>query len=428
MRVSGKIVALLLFLPPGLPLAASAQEPYFEEFPPETGIALFSGRNFSGEVREAFDPFVTLHDLAFNDRSRSVAVLSGQWELCEHVNFTGRCVFVREDIADLNWFGLSGRITSIRPVYEYTLAQHGLMFTRDEFGHIRYVHDESYGYGGWRYGYASSWRVGITHYGYSPDYWRYGYYDPVWGYDPYGFAWTRHGRRVYPARYYQGHPRPVTLNLYWKRRGKDHHDVHRGGPGHDRDRRRGDRDPGREDGWPPAGEPGQRDGERPDWGRDQRADERRFPARPDDFVTPDGPPAGGGRWRPGEGSPRDQDRGYRRRPDTGLPGDSLAGAPGEERPDYSRLPVPSAPVIAPAPEPRGRRDDRPPESGRRAGPGTGSPRAPSLPPPSPPDPPARMVRPPAEASTGVVTRSPPPRARETGSSAARADRGRRVED
>ncbi|MBU4568370.1 MAG: beta/gamma crystallin family protein, partial [Alphaproteobacteria bacterium] len=105
-------------------------------------IALFSDENYYGDVRDVYDPFNKLSDLGFNDRPRSVAVFAGQWELCEHKDFTGRCVFIREDVSDLGWFGLAGRVSSARPVYEYTEAQHGLMFTRDKYGYIRYADNE----------------------------------------------------------------------------------------------------------------------------------------------------------------------------------------------------------------------------------------------------------------------------------------------
>ena len=181
---------------------------------PPAAIALFSEENYYGDVRDVFDPFTALKDLGFNDRARSVAVFAGQWELCEHWNFTGRCVFIREDVSDLGWFGLAGRVTSVRPVYEYTEAQHGLMFSRDDRGYIRYAHNESYGYDTWNYGYASSWGLSISHYGYSPDYWRYGYYSPTWGYDPYGFAWGPRGTIRYTTTY-RRHPRPSIINPYW---------------------------------------------------------------------------------------------------------------------------------------------------------------------------------------------------------------------
>ena len=40
-------------------------------------IALFSEENFYGDVRDVYDPFTSMNDLAFNDRTRSIAVFAG---------------------------------------------------------------------------------------------------------------------------------------------------------------------------------------------------------------------------------------------------------------------------------------------------------------------------------------------------------------
>jgi hypothetical protein len=117
-------------------------------------------------------------------------------------------------VSDLGWFGLNGRITSVRPIFEYTEASHGLMFSRDKYGYIRYADDEIYGYDNWERGYASSWGISSYHFGYSSDYYRYGYYDPTWGYDPYGFAWGPRGTVRYTSTY-RRHPRPSVINPYW---------------------------------------------------------------------------------------------------------------------------------------------------------------------------------------------------------------------
>ena len=261
-------------------------------------IALFSDENFYGDIRDVYDPFGSLSDLAFNDDARSVAVFAGQWELCEHKNFTGRCVFITEDVSDLGWFGLAGRVTSVRPVYEYTQAAHGLMFTRDRYGYIRYAHEETYGYDRWNYGYASSWGISVSHFGYSPDYYRYGYYSPTWGYDPYGFAWGPRGTVRYSS-VYRRHPRPLVLNAYWTgwdwrpsdwRHG--HWSWRDGRHGDDwRDWRRGDRD--HRDGRGGGGRDGRPDDDDDDGygGRGGR----------DDRPTRDVP---GDRWGPGEGGTR----------------------------------------------------------------------------------------------------------------------------
>ena len=115
-------IGALISVPLALAGAAAAQDYGHESGQPPAGLMLFSGEQFQGDIREVFEPVYTLHDYQFNDRPRSVAVLSGAWELCEDVNFTGRCVFVRQDVEDLGWFGLNREITSVRPIYEYTEA------------------------------------------------------------------------------------------------------------------------------------------------------------------------------------------------------------------------------------------------------------------------------------------------------------------
>lgn len=303
MRVSIRRFALVLSLPALVAIPAYAQDAYYDDGQPPAAIALFSSQNFQGDVREAFDPFGSMHDLAFNDRARSVAVLAGQWELCEHADFTGRCVFIREDVADLGWFDLNGRVSSIRPIFEYTEAQHGLMFTRDNNGYIRYAHNEAYGYDTWNYGYSSSVRLSVQHYGYSPDYWRFGYYDPRWGYDPYGFAWRPYGGPRYVSYTYRVHPRPVVINTYWKSHwGKSHKYWDRRGHRDDWRRKpdwRGDpgRGPGRgKDGW-------DRDRDRDrDWGRDRDWDKD----RDRDRDRGDGRPGRGGDGRGGGVPPRER--------------------------------------------------------------------------------------------------------------------------
>ena len=177
-----------------IPLAvAGTAAAQYETDPQPAGLMLFTGEDFRGEVREVFEPVSTLHDYYFNDRAQSVAVLSGAWELCEHSDFTGRCVFIRGDVQDLGWYGLDGELTSVRPIYEYTEAEHGLMFNRDRSGYIRYADNARYGYDDYSYGYGSSTRVSVYHYGYSPHYRSYGYYNPGLGHGPYGFGWTRYG-------------------------------------------------------------------------------------------------------------------------------------------------------------------------------------------------------------------------------------------
>ena len=182
--------------------AASAQ---YDAPQDEAALILFSGADYTGEAVNIFDPIHALPDIRFNDRARSVAVLSGAWEICEHSDFTGRCVLLREDISDLRYFDLDGDVSSVRPIYEYTDAAHGLMFVRDSGGYIRYADATRYGQDDYDYGYGRSTRIEVYHYGYSPAYRSYGYYDPLAGYGPYGFGYSRGGYNTYRA-YHRDRP------------------------------------------------------------------------------------------------------------------------------------------------------------------------------------------------------------------------------
>ena len=190
--------------------AASAQNGDHQAPQESFGLILYSGKNYTGEVREVFEPAFSLNEYYFNDDARSVGVISGAWEICEHSDFTGRCILVRHDVPDLDWYGLSRELSSVRPIYEYTEAEHGLMFHRDRYGNIQYA-DRYYGGSDYAYGYSTSYTYNYYHYGYSPSYVSHGYYNPSFGYGPYGFAYTRHGynpayRKRYRAR---RHARPL---------------------------------------------------------------------------------------------------------------------------------------------------------------------------------------------------------------------------
>ncbi|MEZ5999923.1 beta/gamma crystallin-related protein [Hyphomonas sp.] len=210
-----RFLRLLAVLAAPVAIAGSAMaqtETYAYDAEPDDdppALILYSGVNYSGEVREIYDPIHALPNLHFNDRARSIAVLAGQWEVCQHSDFTGRCVFLRYDVPDLAWYGMDGEISSVRPVYEYTDAEHGLMFLRDENGYIRYVDDEQYGYDTYSYGYGASTSIQVYHYGYSPDYRHYGYYDPRLGYDPYGFGWYGYSQPYYSSTHYRRERPPL---------------------------------------------------------------------------------------------------------------------------------------------------------------------------------------------------------------------------
>lgn len=165
-------------------------------------LILFSGENFGGDVREVFEPVAALPDIRFNDRARSIAVLEGQWEICEHSDFTGRCVFIRQDVENLRYFGLNRNISSVRPIFEYTDAEHGLMFKRDRNGYIRYA-DNDYDYDDRYSTQRNVRRVDVYHYGTSRDYGQFGYYNPHLGHGPYGYNYGRNYSSNYGNRHHR---------------------------------------------------------------------------------------------------------------------------------------------------------------------------------------------------------------------------------
>src|SRR4051812_12119233 len=57
-------------------------------------VTLFSHSEFRGRPVTIARSVANLSEVDFNDRASSMIVTSGRWEMCEHVNFGGRCVVV----------------------------------------------------------------------------------------------------------------------------------------------------------------------------------------------------------------------------------------------------------------------------------------------------------------------------------------------
>ncbi|MFD2271318.1 beta/gamma crystallin-related protein [Undibacterium arcticum] len=78
-------------------------------------IELFSATNFGGDRLSARQDIPNLNSVGFNDRTASLIVYSGQWELCTDDGFGGRCsVFGPGRYAGIG--GLSNQISSLRRV------------------------------------------------------------------------------------------------------------------------------------------------------------------------------------------------------------------------------------------------------------------------------------------------------------------------
>lgn len=84
--------------------------------PPSPGserIVLFDDPQYRGR---SFNVDAAMPGLSnFGGRAESVQVYGGVWELCEGERFTGRCVSVTNNVADLAALGLRNRVRSIRP-------------------------------------------------------------------------------------------------------------------------------------------------------------------------------------------------------------------------------------------------------------------------------------------------------------------------
>lgn len=238
-----KASAALLSLPIMIAGTAHADKPvqhapYGNHVQNEGVILLFDDRDFRGDVREVSRDQRDFSRLRFNDKTESIAVIGGQWEVCEHGDYRGRCVFVRYDVPDLREFGLTRKISSVRPVLEYTDAAHGLMFVRNRNGEVRYADNNlgtygGYSYSNYNYGYTGNYGSQLRHYGYSPSYSRYGFYNPSLGYGPYGFGYSGVSDS-YRYRYGQFHPsyrgsvNPAAIARLRSRNNNGHIGVRRG--------------------------------------------------------------------------------------------------------------------------------------------------------------------------------------------------------
>ena len=78
-------------------------------------LTLYSRDDCHGRSRTVRDAVADLEDVRFNDTVQSVRVRSGDWEVCEDVDFRGRCRTLGPgEYASLE--RLSNRILSVREV------------------------------------------------------------------------------------------------------------------------------------------------------------------------------------------------------------------------------------------------------------------------------------------------------------------------
>ncbi len=94
--------------------AATAQDdPEIAEFyagPPE--IVLYDFPNFNGQSLTLNADADNITRQGFNDRTSSIRVLSGNWEVCYDANYRSRCVEITEDMRQLG--AMDNQISSVR--------------------------------------------------------------------------------------------------------------------------------------------------------------------------------------------------------------------------------------------------------------------------------------------------------------------------
>lgn len=83
------------------------------------GLVMYSEPNFEGQSVLVTGNIGNLNSIQFNDRPRSLEVLSGEWIVCQHANFGGRCETLRNDASDLRRMGLDREISSVSPTSQY---------------------------------------------------------------------------------------------------------------------------------------------------------------------------------------------------------------------------------------------------------------------------------------------------------------------
>jgi hypothetical protein len=80
---------------------------------PRQRLVLYEQPGFRGRSVEVTDPTRILSD--FMNRAQSLQVAGGQWEICDQMDFGGRCVTVSRNVDNLSSLGMQRRVISVRP-------------------------------------------------------------------------------------------------------------------------------------------------------------------------------------------------------------------------------------------------------------------------------------------------------------------------
>lgn len=100
----------------------------------ESGITLWSGPNATGQRLTIVDEATNLRQRGFNDRARSVEVISGQWVICIDADFRGACETVRRGVHELSRTRFDRAISSVAPLERYNRRSRGGYYGPDYGG------------------------------------------------------------------------------------------------------------------------------------------------------------------------------------------------------------------------------------------------------------------------------------------------------
>ena len=96
-------------------IAESRYAPVAAVVPTNAQVIFYADENFAGQSFTAQSQIDDFTRFGFNDRASSAVVLGDQWEVCENVRFSGRCVVLRPGrYPSLVAAGMEDRASSVR--------------------------------------------------------------------------------------------------------------------------------------------------------------------------------------------------------------------------------------------------------------------------------------------------------------------------
>ena len=98
-------------------VAESRYAPAAAVVPTNAQVIFYANESFTGQSFTAQSQIDDFTRFGFNDRASSAVVLGDQWEVCENVRFSGRCVVLRPGrYPSLVAMGMEDRVSSIRGI------------------------------------------------------------------------------------------------------------------------------------------------------------------------------------------------------------------------------------------------------------------------------------------------------------------------